>query len=152
MDLKDFDRPLNKRGKLNAAFMSEKFASEYQVDLIISSPAERAKNTALYFATALGIDEHKIQFEKAIYGAGVSEIQDILNGLSSDINSIIIFGHNPTFSELAYHFDHSFNSHIVTCARVKIEFDLEDWSLIGKNLGRVKEHDYPRIYPEMENL
>ena len=95
MSLRDFDRPLNKRGKINAAFMSEKFVEEHKVDLIISSPANRAKTTALYFATALGLDEDQIQFDARIYGAGVSEMHSILSSVPKHINSVMIFGHNP---------------------------------------------------------
>jgi len=151
-DLSDFERPLNKRGKLNAAFMSVKFVQENKVDFVISSPAVRAKTTALCFATALGIDEENIQFEKGIYGAGIAEMIKLINNISNDNDSVIVFGHNPTLSELACQLDHSFNSHLVTCARVKIEFDVDDWSLVGKDSGRVVEHDYPRKYPEMEGL
>ncbi|MEM7163431.1 MAG: histidine phosphatase family protein [Bacteroidota bacterium] len=150
--LKDFDRPLNKRGKLNAAFMAEMFASEYSIDLIISSPAKRARKTAEYFATAQGISTESIQFNEIIYGASISEMMTLLQDIPSSINKVMIFGHNPTFNDLAEYLDHNFMDHLVTCARVQIEFDIDNWKLLSKNLGRTIAHHYPRMYPEMENL
>jgi len=150
--LRDYDRPLNKRGKINAAFMAEKFANDHTIDLIMSSPAKRAKRTAQYFAAALGIDENTIQYEEMIYGSDVSELMNLLKAVPKEIESVMLFGHNPTFTELAWHLDHNFRAHVVTCARVQIEFDVDDWSLIGKDLGRMVAHHYPRMFPEMEDL
>ena len=45
--LDDFDRPLNKRGFLNAPFMGDYLKGRAVVpDIILSSPALRAKTTA----------------------------------------------------------------------------------------------------------
>ena len=150
--LRDFDRPLNSRGKINAKFMAEKFAAAEKPDLIISSPAERAKKTAFEFQNACSIPEEQFIFNENIYGASVEGMSKIINGISDKYSSVMLFGHNPTFTELAWYLDHNFNDHLVTCARVKIEFDLASWSLIGKNLGRVTDHDFPRKYSEMEDL
>ncbi len=49
--LDDFDRSLNKRGKLNAPLMGDRLKSKNIVpDLILSSPAKRAKKTAKIIA------------------------------------------------------------------------------------------------------
>ena len=48
--LDDFDRPLNKRGKTDAPFMAQKLKDKnIYPDIIISSPAKRAKSTAKAF-------------------------------------------------------------------------------------------------------
>ncbi|NNC83061.1 MAG: hypothetical protein HKN79_05745 [Flavobacteriales bacterium] len=150
--LRDHDRPLNKRGHINAEFMAARFAEETQVDAIISSPAVRALSTARYFAKALGKGENEIQVEPVIYGAGVREMVQLLDQLSDEIQSVIVFGHNPTFTDLAYHLDHSFTSHLVTCARVRIDFEIEEWAALGSDCGKVVYHHYPRMYPEMADL
>ncbi|MCC6685100.1 MAG: histidine phosphatase family protein, partial [Bacteroidia bacterium] len=50
-ELKDFDRPLNERGKQNAPEMGKRLASKkWPVDLIVSSPAKRALKTARLLA------------------------------------------------------------------------------------------------------
>ena len=46
--LADFDRPLNKRGKMNAPLMAGRFAERgISPQRIVSSPAKRAKKTAI---------------------------------------------------------------------------------------------------------
>ena len=47
LNLRDFDRPLNRRGKHNAPLMGKRINGfEMQIETIISSPAERAKEPA----------------------------------------------------------------------------------------------------------
>lgn len=61
-DWSDFERPLNKRGNRDAPFMAEVLKSKNIIpDFMISSPAIRAKSTALYFAQELGFDSQKDQ-------------------------------------------------------------------------------------------
>ena len=152
MNLSDFDRPLNTRGKINARFMSEKFANEESVDLIISSPAKRAISTAEYYAKALDTDVTEIRQEKLIYESIISELLELVNTLDDSLESVILFGHNPTFSSFASYLDDSFYTDLVTCARVKICFDVDSWSEISADLGTVEHHIYPRMYPEMADL
>jgi phosphohistidine phosphatase len=61
LSLDDFDRPLNKRGKINAPLMGEKL-KERQImpDLILSSPAKRARKTATTIAKKIGYPKKKI--------------------------------------------------------------------------------------------
>ncbi len=52
-NLSDFERPLNERGVKTAPFMGELMAKKnFQPDLILSSPAQRAKQTALLIKKA----------------------------------------------------------------------------------------------------
>ena len=150
--LRDFDRPLNKRGKINGRFMADKFSEEEEVDLIISSPAVRARTTAKYFAEAAQIPKERVILDERIYGASVREMLKIINGIDNMYDSVILFGHNPTFSSLASFLDHNFRDYMVTCARVKIVFNVGLWEEISEDSGEVAYHDYPRKYPEMADL
>ena len=61
--LDDFERPLNKRGRRDAPLMGEKL-KERQIlpDLILASPAKRARKTADLIAKAIGYPRKNIQF------------------------------------------------------------------------------------------
>lgn len=148
----DFERGLNKRGKLNAKFMAERFALEVKHVQIISSPAVRALSTAKQFALAMGALEKDILQTDSIYGAGTDDMLKLIQDLDDTCSEVILFGHNPTFTDLAYELDHSFQDHLVTCARVKIECEVDSWTHVSSDIGSVIYHDYPRKYPEMENL
>jgi len=140
--LRDFDRPLNKRGRINADFLSVKFAQNHGVDKILSSPAVRALTTAITFAKALGIEEDEVSQNKDIYGASIEEMMAIINGIEDENDTVMLFGHNPTFELLAAELDHNFNQAMVTCARVKIEFDFDSWAHLNGQQGH-KSGSFP---------
>jgi phosphohistidine phosphatase len=132
--------------------MAARFAKESAAIPIVSSPATRALATAKHFAKAMGVSKDEIVKDPIIYGASANDMLRLIQNLSDNWDAVILFGHNPTFSELAYLLDHSFTDHLVTCARVKISCDVPSWAHINPNIGLVDYHDYPRKYPEMENL
>ncbi len=151
-ELSDFERPLNKRGKTNAEFMAKRFANECEVDKYITSPAVRAKRTARQFLKAAGGIDSDLFINERIYGAAVRDMIQIIDSLDDNWNSVILFGHNPTFSALANYLDNDFQEHLVTCARVKMEFDVDSWSEVSANTGRTIYLDFPKRYSEMKNL
>jgi len=152
MGLRDYDRPLNKRGEINAEFMADKFKSENVRPLIVTSGALRALTTAQYFAKALGYALEELVITDEIYGADVREMMKLITSLPDSYDSVILFGHNPTFSELANHLDISFQDHMVTCSRVCMQIEVDKWAHVSSNSGSVLYHYYPRMYSEMENL
>ena len=72
MGLSDFDRPLNKTGVIGAQNMGKFInAKEGKVDLILSSSATRAQETAQIIAKAINYDVNRIETEKGLYLAWV---------------------------------------------------------------------------------
>jgi len=66
----DFDRPLNGRGKKDAPEMARRLIqSGVAIDLLVSSPAKRAKKTALLFAGELKRNESEIVYIPELYHA-----------------------------------------------------------------------------------
>ena len=96
----DFERPLNKRGRKAALRMGEFVADRGLLpDLIVSSPAERAKQTSGLFAEAAGYDV-EIQFEQGIYHAYGDELLEIVQALPDEAERVMLVGHNPGFEML----------------------------------------------------
>ena len=80
--LRDFDRPLNKRGKADAPEMGRRLAlRSLMPDRLLSSPAKRAIRTAEIIAGAIGFPAGRISRMDRLYGAGVAELIGILQGL-----------------------------------------------------------------------
>ena len=92
----DFDRPLNKRGKKDAprvgAWLHEQGLTP---GYVISSPAERAKQTVLKAARELGIKKKQIHWDSRIYDAGTSTLLEVLAGCPADAKTVLLVGHNP---------------------------------------------------------
>ena len=100
LDLADYDRPLNKRGKQDAPRMGEFLRQQSLIpDLIISSPAKRAKKTAKLFAKAVGY-KGGISLETTFYHARPETYIMILQNISYDYKRVMVIGHNPGLEAL----------------------------------------------------
>ena len=91
----DFDRPLTNQGLLDAKVMGKVLSNKTQdINLILSSPANRAITTARIIAEQIEYDKI-IEEKKRIYNASSREILDIISKLNNEINSVVFCGHNP---------------------------------------------------------
>jgi phosphohistidine phosphatase len=99
--IRDFDRPLNTRGELSAPAVGIELKNKgLTPDLIISSPAMRAKMTAETVAKKSGY-ENKIIWNESFYFGYTGEILLTLKNIEETVQNVMIFGHNPTFSAFA---------------------------------------------------
>lgn len=137
-DLSDFDRPLNKRGKRDLAFMSVLLSQKNMTpELIISSPALRTKLTAIEFANKIGYNKNEIIWNKNLYLASYMKILKIIKQIENKINCAIIVGHNPGLTDLQNYLcneeiDNIPTSGIVSMSTIKEWIDVEskDFELV----------------------
>ena len=143
--LDDYDRPLNKRGMLNAPFMGAKLKTKKILpDIILSSPALRAKTTAEIIAKKVKYSQ-QIVFDEDIYDADMGTLHDILTKVDDENSVLFLFGHNPDLNILAENYV-DFDENIVTCGVVEIEFDCERWQDISHDNAKLISFDYPKRY------
>lgn len=92
----DFERPLSKRGRRDAPRVG-RFLSDSGLipDHVVSSPAERAKQTVLAVCGACGIEADRIQWDPRIYHASTGALLDVLNDCPATAQRVLIAGHNP---------------------------------------------------------
>ena len=147
MSLRDFDRPLNKRGLRDAPFMANLLKEKgIQADAIISSPANRAYTTACYFAKAQNIEAEDIIKEEAIYEAYYSTILAIVQRQSNQYDTLMIFGHNPAFTNLANFFTSNYIDNVPTCGIVEVSTTIKKWTDLSEETGKVVSFLYPKLY------
>jgi phosphohistidine phosphatase len=141
--LEDFERPLSKRGKANAPMMGERLKEKgIMPDIIISSPAKRAKSTAEIIAKEIGY-EKKVLFDEKIYEASVDELCKILTSINDKNSAVFLVGHNPSLNDLAYYYvDHEAN--IPTCGIVEIAFECDTWADIEPKNAKLLSFEYPK--------
>ncbi|MFA6138323.1 MAG: histidine phosphatase family protein [Sulfurimonas sp.] len=145
ISLDDFERPLNKRGKADAPFMGSKLKEKRVMpDLILSSPALRAKTTAEIIAKKVEFKK-EIVFDENIYEASATTLHKILTKIADKKNVAFVFGHNPSLNELAEKYI-NFDENIPTCGVVEIEFDCDSWADISAENARLVSFDYPKKY------
>lgn len=143
----DHKRTLNERGKRDAPFMGELLHKKgVQPDVIVSSYAVRALTTAKIIAKAVGYAENDIDVREEIYLASFSTLMDVVQGLNDKASVAFLFGHNPDFTTFANTFSDEFIANVPTCGIVEIQFDVEQWSDINSDNGRVMSFEFPKKY------
>ncbi len=147
MSLSDKDRPLNKRGFRDAPFMAEVLKGKgVKADAIVSSPANRAYTTATYFAKSLEIEVDNIIVKEQIYEAYIEEVLDVVKNLDESLTTVLVFGHNPTFTSLANRFSSDYIPNLPTCGIVKIESSSDLWTGFGRDNAKRTAFYYPKLY------
>jgi phosphohistidine phosphatase len=130
--LSDKDRPLNDRGKRDAPKMGKGLAKrEVTPDLILSSPAERALETAQIIAKKLDYKLADIVVEEGLYATGADDLLRVIRKVGAKRKSIMLFGHNPELTVLAHRLSSKI-THLPTCAVAEFRFDAKSWSNTGK--------------------
>lgn len=143
--LRDFDRPLNERGQTDAPRMAQFLAKQGVVpDLLVSSPAKRAITTALFFAEVFNKKPEEIIREANIYEAYPQEILQIISKLPNEADTVMLFGHNPTFTDVANRFTEDFIDNVPTCGIVKITSSVEHWNEMYEGNARVAACFFPK--------
>lgn len=144
-NLSDFERPLNERGFKDAPFMGKTMLRNgFQPDLILSSPAERARQTAMVVKKA-GQLKAQIQYDERIYEASPLRLLEIVSGLGNEIESVMLVGHNPGFEGLVKILTGEVQS-MPTAALAVVDSEIESWSGISPGNCRLRR----MIRPEEE--
>ncbi|MEO8588503.1 MAG: histidine phosphatase family protein [Flavobacteriales bacterium] len=147
----DFERPLNDRGLRNAPHMARTFKERGEpVDLIVSSPAKRALTTAQFFASELGLPPDRFRQDKSIYNAERSALMHLVQNLPDSAHRVMLFGHNPGFTELVDHLCDVGVGNMPTCGMVRVDLPVETWNEISRELGNLVWFDHPKRHPGQE--
>jgi phosphohistidine phosphatase len=140
----DFDRLLNVRGKKAAPTMGRRMVeTRILPDLLVCSPAKRAKQTAELLAEELDYNQTDIIYEPDIYEASVNTLINLVTGFPAH-EHIAIIGHNPGLSDLAEWLCLEVSDWLPTCAILSLELAITDWEEINKNCASLLRYDYPK--------
>ncbi len=146
--LNDHERPLNSRGKSDAPMMG-KLLKRLGVspNLIITSPAKRARSTARRIAAEVGYDKGSIIENEQLYMAGIDDFFGVIKEVKDKHNELMLFSHNYGITDFANFISDSDIDNIPTCGAVRIDFYLDSWNDIKKEKGKLIFFEYPKKYP-----
>ena len=137
----DFDRPLDERGTVDTVWMA-RWAVDGGVvpDLVVASPARRARETAEGFCRETGLSVEAIRWRERIYDAHVSGLLQVLAETPAEFRRVMLVGHNPGFEELAGLLAHGdpHRVRLATAAAARIRMP-EDWSELSPDDGEMVE-------------
>ena len=103
---RDFERPLNPRGKRDGPRMAAWLAEQAEpAQWIWSSDAARASATAQFVATGFASAAPEIVTDHRLYHSSVVEVCAVLRETPSDVSSAAVVAHNPTLTQLVNHLE-----------------------------------------------
>lgn len=142
----DFHRDLTDRGIMDAEKISSRLnETGITPDLVIASPATRTMHTANIFCKNLEYDFKTIRQEVAFYEAATTQdFIDVIQQLPMDIQTVFIFGHNPTVYYLVDKMVKYFNADMPTCSTVGIDFSVDRWEQVAPQGGKVAFQYIPK--------
>ncbi len=147
--LPDTERPLNGRGRRNAPLMAARVRRRLEkdgrgADLLLTSPALRARATAEIFGAELGISEEQLRTDELLYHGSLQDALGLIVGLDPLTRTVLLFGHNPEFTALVNLLCGAGIENLPTCGACAIAFPGQDWSGAKPAAGRLRWFDYPK--------
>ena len=144
--LDDHDRPLNKRGRRDAPVMARRLLGiDVAPDGILSSTAVRAQQTAAVFAEILNVDASAQYYEEGLYHAMPTIIEQHIRNLSDQWNTLLVFGHNPGYTNLANRLqNNAYIGNLPTCGIVGAQAEINEWADFSLAAARRIAYLYPK--------
>jgi phosphohistidine phosphatase len=132
-EVADFARPLNRRGHSEAESMARRLIELTLVpDLVITSSARRAAQTAEIVTQELSLLPRSIRYEEALYLGGAQDILRLVRTIGPRVSHLMVIGHNPGISEAAHQLVPGREmGGLSTAALCSITFDIEQWSAVS---------------------
>jgi phosphohistidine phosphatase len=141
----DFERPLNNRGSKDAVLMGQWLHTQnITPSLILSSPAQRAKQTAVAVAEAMGPAAGQIQFNKDLYLADRATLLKMLHSVPEQMESVLLVAHNPGLDDLVEWLAPeppllSESGKLMTTAAIAMFAVPEPWAKLKRNTASLRQ-------------
>jgi phosphohistidine phosphatase len=132
--LPDFDRALNERGRKESRAVGTFIRKQsLALDLVLSSPAKRARETTeLVLASAnLAVD---VRYDQRIYEAGPLRLTEVISQIEEERSIVLLVGHNPGMEELLALLTDRVE-HLATGSLAKIDLKADRWNKVPEEKG-----------------
>ena len=141
----DFDRPLNERGKRDAPKMAKRLRDKkFEIEVFISSPAKRAKKTALYFMEEYDAKQKELVLVNHLYEANTSAFFDAVKNIDNKYDHAALFSHNPGITAFVNSLTDQVIPEMPTCAIFGIKILTESWKDFETAKKELLLFDYPK--------
>ena len=148
----DHDRVLADRGRADAAKLGAYLARHAFIpDRAVVSTSARTRQTWSLIVTTFE-EAPPASFEERIYEAPPQAILQVINGIGSEVGTLLVVGHNPGMQELAemliatgdVEARQRLQEDFPTCALAVINFAVADWSQLHPRGGRLERFIKPQ--------
>ncbi len=129
----DKDRPLLERGINDGHLVAGTFkANAPGIDAAFSSPANRALHTCMIVLRTLNFPLDKCRITEQLYDFSGESVMTFVRGLADDLDTVLIFGHNNAFTEVANDWGSQSIENVPTSGLVHLNFDTDSWNALDK--------------------
>ncbi|WP_294197708.1 histidine phosphatase family protein [uncultured Sphingomonas sp.] len=149
---RDFDRPLNARGRRAATVMGRHVRDlGLGFDQVIASPAVRVTETVAEVERGLARALSPV-WDRRLYLASAATLLDVVHEGDAAAGSLLLIGHNPGLEELAMllvpdsagGLRDAVEEKYPTATLAEIAFDTDDWQAVAPGVGRLTRFVRPR--------
>lgn len=142
----DHARPLAKRGVSTARAMGQILTAAGQVpDLVVTSSAVRAQTTVEIARTA-GKWKCPVETTDALYDADAASVLEEIRALPKSTTTVLLAGHEPTWSDLASFLIGGGNLRFPTAALARIDLAVPGWHAVTFGRGELVWLLQPRFF------
>jgi phosphohistidine phosphatase len=136
----DYERSLTPKGKNISKQVARILAGTEGVPgLFITSPAFRALETAMIFAGIFGVKPETIILDNNLYyKMNYHYLLSLLSEVEKDIESVILFGHNPSFSEISNSLSSNGCDFMPKSGVAGISFNVKTWPEVKYGTGKLE--------------
>lgn len=151
-EITDSERSLKAKGLSDAHKTAKKLlVFNIRPDLILTSPAFRALETAIVFADELNFSKKKIHLSESLYfDYTTNDFVEMIQKQSNRHNTILVCAHNPKISEIVAGFAAEFHDQLPTCGVAVIDFSIKKWKKINVREGKLSLYIFPEKDSEDE--
>jgi len=146
--LDDFDRPLNRRGTADAPGMGKYLAEQGILpQIIVTSPARRARTTAISLATSMQVPLSSMVEDERIYAASTPTLISVIQSWDNTWEHVMMAGHNPGIADMATVLTGEVTGHVPTCTVMGLALDVVSWSDVAPGCGTLQLKITPKGIP-----
>jgi phosphohistidine phosphatase len=149
-ELRDFDRPLNKRGERDAPRMGEYIRKTENVPgIVYASPALRAITTARKVSETSGFTGEIVEVPGFYNFDNIAVYIDTIRKIPDQFVSAMVVGHNPTLEILVSELTSKgeINIKLPTAGLVNLSFAVENWRDIEPGTAILNWMVVPKALP-----
>ncbi len=151
--LSDFDRPLAGRGLKDAPRMGRYLRKTgYTPDYIVSSPAQRAKETTLLATKAMKCEESIINWDEDLYFSSTQAYLDAIRTAPKHAETTMLVGHNPLMESVGSGLSSGSDRNAIrmpTAGLICLESYGHQWESINWGSCQIKWMVIPRLLKEI---
>ncbi|AZQ44632.1 SixA phosphatase family protein [Nonlabens ponticola] len=143
LNVRDYDRVLQQRGVEDGHLIGKALLkTSLKPDLIMSSPAARALQTATIVTEYLDYNLSSLKLNRSLYTFDSNELAVAIKEVTNEVDTLLVFSHNHGLTEFANQYGSTRFDNVPTTGVVVIDFDIPKWSDLTS--GTTAFHLFPK--------